>query len=177
MREWTPGPWGNPRGVGRYGVPYRIVTVTGSHRTGFGLQVEPAVSIKALAGRVADTDVPVRGDTLLLLFPEGRHGRAILADFALEAWRDGDTYYSRSSPDDPEFVLVIGTERGPEDLPPGTEIWLDDAAPTGGARSGGWSRIIAQFEKLPWVRVDADADPEALPSPWPPSEPPENPMP
>ncbi|MDH6493941.1 putative nucleotidyltransferase [Streptomyces sp. SAI-149] len=140
-------------------MPYHIVTVTGSHRTGFGLQVEPAVPIKALAARVADTDVPVRGDTLLLLFPEGRRDRAILADFGLEAWREADTYYSRSSPDDPEFTLTIGTERGPENLPPGTEIWLDDAAPTGGARSGGWSRIIAQFEALPWVKVDPDPGP------------------
>jgi hypothetical protein len=157
-------------------VPYHIVTVTGSHRTGFGLQVEPAVPIKALVARVADTDVPVRGDTLLLLFPQGRHGRAILADFALEAWRDGDAYYSRSSPDDPEFTLIIGTERGPEDLPPGTEIWLDDTAPTGGARSGGWSRIVAQFEDLPWVRVDPDADPEAAPSHPPSPEPTQDPM-
>lgn len=157
-------------------MPYRIVTVTGSHRTGFGLQVEPAVPIKALAARVADTDVPVRGDTLLLLFPGGRHGRAILADFALEAWRDRDTYYCRSGPDDPEFTLVIGTQRGPEDLPPGTEIWLDDAAPTGGARSGGWSRIIAQLGELQWVRVDPDADPEVMPSHRLSSEPPEDPM-
>ncbi|MGY6025325.1 hypothetical protein [Streptomyces spinosirectus] len=130
-------------------MPYRIVTVAGSHQTGFGLQVEPAVPIKALAARVADTDVPVRGDTLLLLFPDGRHGRAILADFALEAWRDGDTYYCRSSPHDPEFTLVIGTDSAPQDLPPGTEIWLDDTAPTGGARTNGWSQIIAQFETLP----------------------------
>ncbi|MEU0602020.1 hypothetical protein ABZ484_27830 [Streptomyces sp. NPDC006393] len=157
-------------------MPYRIVTVTGSHRTGFGLQVEPAVSVKELAARVADTDVPVRGDTLLLLFPGGRHGRAILADFALEAWLDGDLYHCRSSPDDPEFTLVIGTQRGPEDLPPGTEIWLDDAAPTGGARSGGWSRIIAQLDELPWVRVDLDADSEGMPSPRSSTEPREDPM-
>lgn len=137
-------------------MPYRIVTVTASHRSGCGLQVEPAVSIKELAARVADTDVPVRGDTLLLLFPEGRHGRAILAEFGLEAWRDGGLWYSRSDPDDPRFTLVIGTERGPEDLPPGTGIWLDDSAPTGGARSGGWSRILAQFAGLPWMRVEPD---------------------
>jgi len=142
--------------LGRYGVPYRIVTVSGSHRSGFGLHVEPAVPIKAFAARVADTDVPVRGDTLLLCFPDGRYGRAILADFGLEAWRDGDTYVSRSNPGDPEFTLIIGTERGPEDLPPGTEIWLDDTAPTGGARSGGWSRIIAQFAGLPAEKLDPE---------------------
>ncbi|MFI6494030.1 hypothetical protein [Streptomyces sp. NPDC050564] len=110
-------------------MPYHIATATGSHRSGFGLQVEPSVPIKALAARVADTNVPVRGDRLLLLFPGDRHGQAILADFALEAWREGDYYCCRSNPDDLEFTLVIGTERGPEDLPPGTEIWLDDAAP------------------------------------------------
>jgi hypothetical protein len=131
-----------------------------SHRSGFGLQVEPSVPIKALAARVADTNVPVRGDRLLLLFPGDRHGQAILADFALEAWREGDYYCCRSNPDDLEFTLAIGTERGPEDLPPGTEIWLDDAAPTGGARTNGWSRIIAEFEGLPWMRIDPDPHPE-----------------
>jgi hypothetical protein len=141
-------------------VPYHIVTVTGSHRSGFGLQVEPAVPIKALAARVADTDVPVRGDRLLLLFPGDRRGQAVLADFALEAWRVGDSYCTRSNPDDIEFTLIIGTERGPEDLPPGTQIWLDDAAPTGGARTKGWSRIIADFEGLSWTRADPDPHPE-----------------
>ncbi|MFI6567156.1 hypothetical protein [Streptomyces sp. NPDC050534] len=129
-------------------MPYRVVTVAGSHQSGFRLQVEPDLPIKALAAPVADTDVPVRGDTLLLLFPDGRHRRAILADFALEAWRDGSTYYCRSSPDNPEFTLVIGTDRAPQDLPPGTEIRLDDTAPTGGARTNGWSQIIARFETL-----------------------------
>ncbi|MFI6566181.1 hypothetical protein [Streptomyces sp. NPDC050534] len=127
-------------------MPYRIVTVAGSHQSGFGLQVEPAFPIKALAAPVADTDVPVRGDTLLLLLPDGRRGRAILADFALEAWRDKDTYVCRSSPDDPEFTLVIGTDRAPQDLPPGTENRLDGTAPTGAARTKGSSQIIAQFE-------------------------------
>jgi hypothetical protein len=45
-------------------VPYYLLTVESSHRTGFGLQVKPTVRIKELASRVKDLDVPMPGDKL-----------------------------------------------------------------------------------------------------------------
>lgn len=45
-------------------MPYYLLTVESSHRTGIGLQVKPTVRIKELASRVKDLDVPMPGDKL-----------------------------------------------------------------------------------------------------------------
>ncbi|MGY5013280.1 hypothetical protein ACWDFR_13785 [Streptomyces sp. 900105755] len=137
---------------------YYLLTVESSHRTGFGLQVQPGVRIRELAARVGDMDVPVPGDRLLLLFPEEGVWQAPLADFGIEAWRDGELLYTRSDPSDPEFVLAIGGNRGPEDLPVGTQIWLDDRAPTGGHRTKGWRHIIEGLTTGPWIHVPPGDD-------------------
>ncbi|QIY75214.1 hypothetical protein HEP84_45375 [Streptomyces sp. RLB1-33] len=137
-------------------MPYYLLTVESSHRTGFGLQVKPTVRIKELASRVKDLDVPMPGDKLLLLFPGEGTWQAPLAGFAIEAWSRGGVHFSRSSPSDPEFTLTIGGNREPPDLPVGTEIWLDDSAPTGGHRTKGWRQIIEDITAAPWWQADPD---------------------
>jgi hypothetical protein len=140
-------------------VPYYLLTVTASRRTNVGLQVEPAVRIKELASRVKDTDVPVPGDRLLLRRPDsGTWWIAPLAAFGLEAWRKDGVVYTRSDPADPEFTLAIGGKGGPEEVvPEGTEIWLADNARTGGHRTNGWRRIIADIASGEWYQADGDA--------------------
>ncbi|MFC4036693.1 hypothetical protein ACFO3J_35440 [Streptomyces polygonati] len=137
-------------------MPYFLLTVESSQRTDLGLQVKPTVRIKELAARVKEFDVPMPGDRLLLLFPGTGTWQAPLADFGIEAWQRDGVVYSRSDPSDPEFTLAIGGDRGPEDLPVGTEIWLDDHAPTRGHRTKGWRRIIEGITAAPWVRTEPE---------------------
>ncbi|MET8955631.1 hypothetical protein [Streptomyces sp. NPDC004533] len=96
---------------------------------------------------------------LLLLRPDtGTWWIAPLADFGLEAWRKDGFVYTRSDPADPEFTLAVGGRGGPEEvLPVGTEIWLDDNAPTSGHRTSGWRRIIADIASGDWYQADPDA--------------------
>jgi hypothetical protein len=140
-------------------VPYYLLTVTGSRRTGFGLQVEPTVRIRELASRVRDTDVPVPGDRLLLHRPDtGTWWIAPLASFGVEAWQEDGVYYTRSDPADPEFTLAVGGGGGADEtLPVGTEIWVDDGARAGGHRTNGWRRIIADLASAEWQRAEPDA--------------------
>ncbi|MFJ2398992.1 hypothetical protein ACIOTI_40530 [Streptomyces sp. NPDC087843] len=140
-------------------MPYYLLTVTASRRTNLGLQVEPAVRIRELASRVKDTDVPMPGDRLLLLRPDtGTWWIAPLASFGLEAWRKDGLVYTHSDPADPEFTLALGGRGGAEEvLPVGTEIWLDDNAPTRGHRTDGWRRIIADIASGDWHQADPDA--------------------
>ncbi len=44
-----------------------------------------------------------------------------------------------------------------ETLPVGTEIWLDDNAPTSGHRTNGRRRIIADIASGDWHQADPDA--------------------
>jgi hypothetical protein len=138
-------------------VSYYLLTVESSLRTGFGLQVDPPVRIRELAARVGDMDVPVPGDRLALLIPEQGVWQAPLADFAIEAWKKDGVMYTRSDPSDPEFVLTIGGNSGLQELPVGTQIWLDDRAPTGGHRTRGWKQIIEGIASGEWMHVPPDA--------------------
>ncbi|WP_330323730.1 hypothetical protein [Streptomyces pseudovenezuelae] len=139
-------------------MPHFLLTVTASRRTNLGLQVEPAVRIRELASRVKDADVPMPGDRLLLRRPDtGTWWIAPLASFGLEAWQKDGLAYTRSDPADPEFTLAIGGRGGPEALPVGTEIWLDDNAPTRGHRTNGWRRIIADIASGDWHQAAPDA--------------------
>ncbi|WP_141726655.1 hypothetical protein, partial [Actinacidiphila rubida] len=80
-------------------MPYYLLTVESSRRSGFGHQVEPTVSIIELASRVNDLDVPLPGDRLLLRLPDGGTWTAPLAQFGIEAWRGDDgKAHSRSDP-------------------------------------------------------------------------------
>ncbi len=140
-------------------MPYYLLTVAASRRTDLGLQVEPAVRIGELASRVKDTDVPMPGDRLLLRRPDtGTWWIAPLASFGLEAWHKDGLIHTRSDPADPEFTLALGGRGGPDEaLPVGTEIWLDDNAPTSGQRSDGWRRIIAGIASGDWHQADPGA--------------------
>lgn len=138
-------------------MPYYLLTVTASRRTGFGLQVEPTVRIKELAARVKDTDVPMPGDRLLLRRPDtGTWWIAPLSSFGMEAWEEAGVMYTRSNPADPEFTLAIGGRGRPEEtVPVGTEIWVHDKAPTTGPRTNGWRRIIADIASGEWHQADS----------------------
>jgi hypothetical protein len=137
-------------------VPYYLLTVESSERTDLGLQVKPTVRIIELASRVGEFDVPMPGDKLLLLYPDTGTWQAPVAQFGVEAWsRDGITY-SHSDPSDPQYTLAIGGRGGPDEIPVGTEIWLDDVPPTSGHRTNGWTRIIEDIKAQPWQRIDPE---------------------
>ncbi|MEY9887136.1 hypothetical protein ABIA35_004670 [Catenulispora sp. MAP12-49] len=136
-------------------MPYHLLTVSSSRRSGSWLYLYPTLAIKELAARVADDQVPVQGDILLLRFPNGQTFQAPLADFAMETeLRDGK-YVVRHDPADPEFTVVVAIDDKSPEVPVGTEVSLDDSLPTGGHRTTGWKKIIETFDSMAWKKSES----------------------
>lgn len=92
---------------------------------GTHVQVQPPVPIRNLAPNMI---VPMAGDDLELCLPDGRVIHAPIGHFGIEVWRGEDGhFYTASNPSDPVLTLTIAGGLRPEDVPPGTEIWLREA--------------------------------------------------
>ncbi|MET8291273.1 hypothetical protein ABZV80_39650 [Streptomyces sp. NPDC005132] len=122
-------------------MPYYPLTVAASRRTNLGLQVEPAVRIREFCHVCRPQEA----------------GGAIHHVPASERRKDG-LVHTHGDPADPDFTLALGGRGGPDEaLPVGTEIWLDDNAPTNGHRTDGLRRIIAGIASGDWHQAAPDA--------------------
>jgi hypothetical protein len=103
-----------------------LLTVQSAHRSGDVLQVMPRVPMQRLIDQEPGLMTPMPGDPLQLRLPDGSVRAAQLGSFGIEAWeRDGELY-TTSDPSRPELTLTLAGGLGPDDLPPGTEVWLAD---------------------------------------------------
>jgi hypothetical protein len=134
-------------------VSYYLVTVESTHVSADRLRISPPVRIKELAARVADDQVPVLGDKVLLYFPDGQIYQAPLAAFLIETRVEGGKWITRSNPEDPEYTVVIGYNDQAPEVPAGTRVWLDESVPTGGHRTKGWKQIIETIASWSWKPI------------------------
>ncbi len=106
-------------------MPFYLLTVEGSRRYGSELQVMPAIRVKDLVERAPDLMTPMPGDALQLRLPDGTRLPAAVAHFGVEAWERDGKIEIHGDPADPVLTLTIaGLES--DDLPAGTEVWLDE---------------------------------------------------
>ncbi len=107
---------------------FYLLTVESSFRDGNQLQVLPRVQLRGLIKRAPGLLAPKAGDLLELRLPDGRVRDAMVRGFAMEVWRHEDGhFYTNSDPSDPFLTLTIAGDLYPEDVPPGTEVWLSEA--------------------------------------------------
>ncbi len=109
-------------------MPHYLLTVESVRGAGSNVGVLPAVSIASLIGREPDLIVPMPGDALELRLPSGTIRHASVASFGVESFLQDGALYTASDPSDPAFTLYLAGDLagslGPDDIPPGTEIWL-----------------------------------------------------
>ena len=102
-----------------------LLTVERVEKRGDRLQLAPSVPISRLAAANPDVMMPVQGDMVRLVTPDGRELKALVAMFGVEAWEVDGYVYTDSDPRDPRLTLTITItgDLEPEDVPPGTEVW------------------------------------------------------
>ncbi len=102
-----------------------LLTVESSSQIGNSVRVLPPVPIKRLP---PDMFVPMAGEKLELHLPDGRVQPASIGGFGVELRRDEEgNFWTTSDPANPVLTLTIAGDLHPEDVPPGTEIWLSEA--------------------------------------------------
>lgn len=108
---------------------FYLLTVESSSQSGAQVQVLPRVPLQDLIKRSpAGMLMPVNGDKLELRLPNGDVRPAVIESFGVELWRgEDDRFYATSNPSDPVLTLTIAGGLRPEDVPPGTKIWLSEA--------------------------------------------------
>jgi hypothetical protein len=103
-----------------------LVIVERAQRMGSLLQVLPRIPLKELIAREPGIMMPMPGDGLWLRFPDGSNRTAVLGLFGVEAWQTDGGLLTSSDPQDPVLTLSIAGDLRPEDVPPGTQVWLTD---------------------------------------------------
>ncbi|GHP00374.1 hypothetical protein KSF_104210 [Reticulibacter mediterranei] len=125
---------------------FHLLTVESSQHFGDQLHVLPRVPISGLIERKPNMLMPMPGEGLELSLPDGRILHATIASFGVEGWAsldqlyaaeggsgkevwkvEGNDFYTTSDPSNPVLTLTIAGDLRPEDVPPGTEIWLSEA--------------------------------------------------
>lgn len=107
-------------------MPFYLLTVDRAYEFGKWLQVLPRVRVNELAERARDLMMPAPGDILELRLPDGQKRHAVVATFGIEAWRRDGRVLTNSDPEDPVLTLNISGDLVPDELPAGTEIWLQE---------------------------------------------------
>ena len=102
-----------------------LVTVEGAEQSGEVWAITPAVPLNSLA---ANLMMPMSGDEIELILPDGQHLTAHVASFGVSVWQDSKgNFYVLSDPADPALTLTITCSPDVEAIPAGTEIWLSNA--------------------------------------------------
>lgn len=102
-----------------------LLTVEGAEQSGEIWILEPTVPLNSLASNLM---MPMSGDELELLLPDGQHLTAHVASFGVSVWKDSEgNLYTMSDPADPALTLTITCSLDVEAIPAGTEIWLNNA--------------------------------------------------
>jgi len=101
-----------------------LVIVESTQRMGELLRVLPRVRISELLAREPDLMTPLPGDKLWLRLPDGGTRTAVLGLFGIEAWAGDGGLLTSSDPQDPVLTLSIAGDLQPDDVPPGTQVWL-----------------------------------------------------
>jgi hypothetical protein len=130
-------------------VTYHLLTVDHCHETGFGIQFAPMVRYgRLIADFPANARMLQDGDPVELRILGGQVAAAVVSNWGLEGYRDGDDVLLVCDPADPEFTLSV-KGNGLDDVPVGTEVWLPgvDAAPSPPeARECGYCKVLAVQE-------------------------------
>ena len=105
-----------------------LLTIDMAQQFGQVWKITPSVRLRSLLERGPTLKMPMAGDEIELVLPDGQTITAFIASFGIDAWKDSEgNLYVNSDPADPSLTLTIMCESDLGGAPPGTEIWLRNA--------------------------------------------------
>ncbi len=107
---------------------FHLMTVEGALQFGQTWRIEPSVPLREFVARGPKLMMPMAGEEVELLLPDGQVMMARIASFGVDAWSDGKGgMYITSDPADVTLTLTITCDADVTSIPSGTEIWLPNA--------------------------------------------------
>jgi hypothetical protein len=104
-----------------------LLTIQQADHTDLGLRLSPGLRLSQPRDRPAIGQMK-QGAKLELRGPDGARRLTHLATYGVSVWKGEDgTFYTQENPSDPKIKLFLPEELTPEDVPPGTEVWLLEA--------------------------------------------------
>jgi hypothetical protein len=101
-----------------------MLTVRGAATDGAGLRLSPGIRLSETKDRPAISRM-TQGARLELRRPDSSVQDAVLVTYGVSVWRQDDgTLVMYGDPSDPEIEITVSPGLTPDDVPPGTEVWL-----------------------------------------------------
>jgi hypothetical protein len=105
-----------------------LVTVEGAEQVDDYWEIAPLVPLSSLGQHGTGLMMPMAGDDLELLLPDGNTKSAHIASFGVSVWKDSEgNLFMDTDPADPYLSLSIMCDSDVGEVPAGTEIWLSEA--------------------------------------------------
>jgi hypothetical protein len=106
-----------------------VLTVERADPTEQGLRLSPGIRPSETRDRPAIGKL-IQGARLELRRPDGGWRVTELVTYGVSVWKGEDgSFYTTDDPGDPEIKHTLPEDLSPEDVPPGTEVWLLDGRP------------------------------------------------
>jgi hypothetical protein len=115
---------------------FYLLTVAEARKSGEPWRIMPDVPLRALIKRGPKLMMPMMGEELELLLPDGQVMSARIASFGVGVWADGEgNFYTDRDPSDPALTLTLTCDSHVDEIPVGTEVWLPNAKTVSEAES------------------------------------------
>jgi hypothetical protein len=115
---------------------FYLLTIEEAQKSGETWRIMPDVPLRTLIECGPKLTMPMMGEELELLLPDGQVMLASIASFGLGVWADGEgNLHTDSDPSDPALTLTITCDSGVSEIPAGTEVWLPNAKTVSEAES------------------------------------------
>jgi hypothetical protein len=115
---------------------FYVLTIEEARKSGETWRITPDVPLRTLIERGPKLMMPMMGEELELLLPDGQVTKAHIASFGVGVWADGEgNFYTDRDPSDPALTLTLTCDSDVTGIPSGTEVWLPNAKKTSEAGS------------------------------------------
>jgi hypothetical protein len=115
---------------------FYLLTVEEARKSGETWRIMPDVPLRTLIERGPKLMMPMMGEELELLLPDGQIMTTRIASFGVGVWADGEgNFYTDRDPSDPALTLALTCDSHVDEIPVGTEVWLPNAKTVSEAES------------------------------------------
>jgi hypothetical protein len=105
-------------------MPTFLLTITAVEADSQGIRLSPGIRLSHTTDRPAIRHM-MQGAALELRRPDGSRQQTCLVTYGVSVLRGDDgAFYMHDDPTDPEIKITLPGDLSPNEIPPGTEVWL-----------------------------------------------------